>query len=237
MITAGIIGGLGPESTIQYYRLILAGYRERVGNGAQPSLILNSVDLRRLLGDMTAGNLGRVISYLADEIGRLERAGATFGLISANTPHVVFDEIQARVQLPLVSIVTATLAAARARGFRRVALFGTRFTMEDRFYPDAFSRAGVEIVSPETAERAFIHEKYLGELISGTFLPETRSRMLAILRDMKERERIDAVILGGTELPLLLDDESAAPVPYLDTTRIHVAEVVERLLAGPGTTA
>jgi aspartate racemase len=225
---------MGPESTVQYYRQILAAYRERAGAGAQPSLIINSIDLQRMLGDIGAGQFERVTAYLAAEVARLERAGATFGLLSANTPHVVFDAIQSRVKLPLVSIVEATLRAARARGHARVGLFGTKFTMEGSFYPEVFSRAGVQIVPPNDAERSFIHERYVGELIPGRFLPETRTRMIEIMNAMKSRERIDAVILGGTELPLLLDDESAAPVPYLDTTRIHVAEVVERLFAAPG---
>jgi aspartate racemase len=233
VITAGLIGGIAPESTIQYYRLILASYRERAGAGAQPSLIVNSIDLHRMLGDIAAGELERVTAYLAGEIERLERAGATFGLLAANTPHVVFDAIQSRVKLPLISIVDVTLAAARERGFKRVALFGTRFTMEGRFYPEVFEKGGIEIVPPNDAERAFIHEKYVGELVNAVFLESTRARLLEIMRVMKTRDRIDAVILGGTELPLLLDDESIAPVPFLDTTRIHVAEVVNRLLGAP----
>ena len=230
MKTVGIIGGIGPESTIQYYRRILDAWRERVTDGSQPSLIINSINMKRLLDAFAAGELDQVTTYLASEVARLADAGAEFGLLAANTPHVVFGEIQACVKLPLISIVEVTAAAARERGCRRVGLIGTRFTMDGRFYPDAFVRHGMTIVAPDQAERAWIHEKYLGELVPGVFLPETRARLIEIIGAMKTRDRIDAVILGGTELPLILDDETASPVPYLDTTAIHVAAVISRLL-------
>src|SRR5436305_6343647 len=124
----GIIGGVGPESTIEYYRNIIALYRERQRDGSYPEFIINSVNLKKGLVFMTANNLAGMADYLLEEIGKLERAGANFGLISANTTHIVFDEVASKSPIPLISIVEATCAAAKARKFKWLALFGTRFT-------------------------------------------------------------------------------------------------------------
>jgi aspartate racemase len=228
MKTIGIIGGIGPESTVDYYRAIIRAYRERQPDGSYPSIIINSIDLKRLV-DLVSGNeLEKVAEYLVREVERLTGAGAEVGLLAANTPHVVFDEVQSRSALPLVSIVQATCDAAVALGLKRPGLFGTRFTMQGRFYPEAFSRVGIELVVPDDTERAYIHDKYMGELVKGIFPPETREHLLAIVDRMKTRDGIDAVILGGTELPLILRDGTASGIPLLDTTQIHARAIVER---------
>src|SRR5215208_3480073 len=147
MKTLGLIGGTGPESTIEYYRLLIAQYREKA-DGASPPLIINSVDIKRLLAWMTANELGKVTDYLVVEIGKLEKAGADFGALTANTPHIVFDELKQRCSLRLVSIVEAACERAQALGFKSVALFGTRYTMQASFYPTVFSRTDVKLVTP-----------------------------------------------------------------------------------------
>ena len=131
----------------------------------------------------------------------------------------------------MISIVEATRDRARDLKLQRPALFGTRFTMQGRFYPEVFAEAGIDIVVPNEAERAFIHEKYMGELLNNIFLPETRERLIAIVNQMKQRDGIDGLILGGTELPLILRDAEIEGVPFLDTTRIHVERIVEALLS------
>jgi len=127
----------------------------------------------------------------------------------------------------MISIVEATCRTALDRGSRRLGLFGTRFTMRGRFYPDVFKRSGIEIVSPNDAEQDYIHDKYFSELVNGVFADETRDRLIAIAARMKKDEGIDALILGGTELPLILRDELEVGLPLLDTTAIHVEEAVE----------
>src|SRR6266508_2274001 len=175
MKTLGIIGGLGPESTIDYYGKIVALYRERTGDGSYPQFIINSINLKKGLDFMEANKLAGMADYLLEEIGKLARAGATFGLISANTPHIVFDELASKSPIPLISIVEATCAAAKARKLKRLALFGTRYTMQRSFYPKVFSREGIELLLPEPNDRAYIHDKYINELVPGKFLSETRS--------------------------------------------------------------
>ena len=180
---------------------------------------------------MDASQLGEVTDYLVDGLQKLVRAGADFAIIAANTPHIVFDEVQQRSPIPLISIVEATCAEAERRGISKVALLGTRFTMQARFYPEVFSRKGITLVVPPEDEQNYIHDKYVGELLNNVFLPETRERLLGIIESMKQRHQIQAAILAGTELPLLLHDEQACGIPLLDTTKIHVQAVVARLVA------
>jgi len=230
MKTLGIIGGTGPESTIEYYERLIAGYKRRHPDGRPPSLIINSVDNTQLLEWFTAGELAKVVDYLAREIGRLERAGADFALVAANTPHLVFDELQQRVRLPLLSIVETTADTAISAGLRRLALFGTRFTMRAPMFPDAFARRNLAIVVPKADEQQFIDDKYFSELFVGTILDETRAALLDIVGTMKQRDGVDALILGGTELSLILREPTAAGLPVLDTTQIHVDAAIDRLL-------
>jgi aspartate racemase len=169
--------------------------------------------------------------YLLEEIGKLARAGANFGLISANTPHIVFDEIAPKSPIPLISIVEATCAAAKAHGLKKLALFGTRFTMQGTFYPKVFSHEGIELVMPDAKEQDYLHDKYLNELVPGKFLPETRAGLLAIVDRMKAKIDIDGVILAGTELPLILRDAGHNGIPFLNTTKIHVEAAVTEMLS------
>ncbi len=231
MKTVGIIGGIGPESTVEYYRFIIDGYRARQTDGSYPSIIINSIDLSKLLRWMNAGELDAVTDYLVAEIEKLERAGVDIAVLASNTPHIVFDQVRARVPLPMISIVETTRDRARDLELQRPALFGTRFTMEGTFYRSVFGEAGINLVVPNEAERALIHEKYMGELLNNIFLPETRERLIAIVNQMKQRDGIDGLILGGTELPLILRDAEIEGVPFLDTTRIHVERIVEALFS------
>src|SRR6266480_5942465 len=126
----GIIGGLGPESTVEYYQNIIALYRERQRDGSYPQFLINSIDLKKGLDFMDANDLRGMADYLLEGIGKLARAGADFGIISANTPHIVFDEVAVKSPIPLISIVEATCASAKTRKLKRLALFGTRYTMQ-----------------------------------------------------------------------------------------------------------
>ena len=230
MKTLGIVGGIGPESTIEYYRFILDGYRARVPDGSAPHIIIDSIDVNRALGMLDAQDVAGVADYLAASLERLARAGAEGALMAANTAHIVFDEVQRRSAVPLLSIVEAACDRAQSLGLRRMALLGTGFTMRGRFYPDVFARAGLELVTPGEDEKAFIHQKYIGELLKNEFLPETRDAILAIIERMRRDDAIEAVVLAGTELPLLLRGAEPEGLAFLDTTLIHVAAAVEALV-------
>jgi aspartate racemase len=230
MKTLGVIGGTGPEMTVEYYRRLIAAYRQRSPEGRAPSLLINSIDSRNLIDLVTANELTQMADYLAEQVARLARAGAGLALIAANTPHLVFDEVQGQLPIPMLSIVTATREAAAAAGFRRLALFGTRFTMQASFFPQNFRARQIALVVPNEKEQSYIHDKYMSELFVGVILPETREGLLEVVQAMKERDGIEGVILGGTELSLILRDATAAGLPVLDTTQIHVEAAVEWLL-------
>ena len=227
----GIIGGLGPESTVDYYETLIALYRERQPDGSYPPILINSIDMRRAVQALEAGDLKALADYLLAELQKLQRAGADFAIVSANTPHIVFDELERQSPLPLISIVTATCEAAKARGLKRVGLFATRFTVQAGFYSDVFSRQGVTIVTPDSAEQEYIHERYMNELVPGIFLPETRAGLLAIVDRLAREEGIEGLILGGTELPLILREEAYNGIPFLNTTRIHARAAIDRMFS------
>lgn len=231
MRTLGIVGGIGPESTIEYYRFILQGYQRRAADRRAPHLIIDSIDVNRAIGMLDAGNREELATYLAEAVERLARAGADMALMAANTPHLVFDEVQQRSRVRLISIVEAVRDQALRLGLARPALLGTGFTMRARFYPDVFARASLALVAPNEAEQSLIHQKYITELLDNQFRPETRDAILAIIGRMKRDEGIDAVVLAGTELPLLLRGAEPPGLPFLDTTLIHVERAVDELLA------
>jgi aspartate racemase len=234
MKTLGIIGGIGPESTIEYYRRINALYRERMRDGSAPSIIINSIDMKKLLGLVAANELDELTGYLSAEVEKLARGGATFALLAANTPHLVFGAVAHQSPIPLISIVEVTCAAAKAAGLERLGLLGTRFTMQSSFYADVLSEQQIGIVVPNEEEQLYIHGIYMNELVQGIILPETREQLITIIKTLKERAQIDGVILGGTELSSILRGETAFGVQILDTTEIHVKAAVAQLLSGTG---
>jgi aspartate racemase len=230
MKTAGMIGGLGPESTIDYYRSILARYRARKPDSGSPHILINSLDVDKGLAMLDAGRLHDLTDYLAAGVQALENAGADFAFIAANTPHLVFEDVQQRSAIRLLSIVRATAERAKALGLKKVGLFGTGFTMRATLYPEEFQRAGIGLVTPTESERDFIHKKYIGELLKNQFLPQSREEIMTIARRMQAEEGIEALVLAGTELPLLLRDAADQGIEFLDTTEIHVEAVVDELL-------
>ena len=229
--TLGIVGGIAPESTIDYYRRIIALYRERTRDGSYPPIVITSIDMKRMLDLISARKLPEVTEYLLNEILRLAKAGADVGILASNTPHLVFDDIRERSPIPLVSIVEATCDTAKALGIGRIGLFGTRFTMQARFYPEVFARHGIAVVVPNVVEQDYIHDRYMSELVQGIYRAETRGRLLKIVDRLKERENIEGLILGGTELPLLFGEDVETEIPLLNTTELHTQRAIDAVFA------
>jgi aspartate racemase len=227
MLAAGLIGGLGPETTVDYYRRILAAWQADDPTSA-PSLIIDSIDVQKVFR-LVAADRAQLADYLSDSVQRLVNAGAGFAAITANMPHLVFDAVVERSPIPLLSIVATCAKEAGMRRLRRVALLGTRFTMEAPMYPEGLRQHGIDTVVPTEPERAFIHDHYVGEMIKGVFRDEVRERVISIVGRLRDAEAIDGVILGGTELTLLLPTELVAGVPALNTTALHVDAIVKRL--------
>ena len=227
MLTAGLIGGLGPETTVDYYRRILASWVAH-DPATAPHLVIDSIDVKRIFHLVEFDRPG-LADYLSASVDRLARAGADFAAITANMPHLAFTDVAARSPIPLVSIIATCADAAQARGVRRLALLGTRFTMEAAMYPDELGRRGIQVVTPNESERVFIHDHYVGELLKGNFRPEVRQRVEAIVARLRDEEGVDGIVLGGTELALLLPSETVAELPAFNTTALHVAAIVKRL--------
>lgn len=227
MSTVGIVGGLGPESTIDYYRRILEEW-QREDPSSTPSIVIDSLDvqvgLRLVENDRPA-----LIEYLLRSLRRLAGAGVDFAAMAANTPHVVFDELVAGSPIPLVSIVEACAEEGRRRGLKRLGLLGTRFTMEGSFYPTVCARYGIAVVAPNEKERLWLHDRYVGQMLKGDFRDDTRQSVIALVTRLRNEENIDGVILGGTELTILLPATVVADLPALDTTALHVSAIVKRL--------
>ena len=231
MKTLGVIGGIAPASTVEYYRMLFAAYQARRPDGSAPLVIINSIDLKTMIGLIAANALEEVTSYLAAEVEKLARAGADVALFASNTPHIVFDELQRRSPIPLISIVETAFTEAQRLGLTRAGLLGTRFTMQGNAYPQVFTRRGITIVPPDAADLEYVHEKYMGELVPGVFLPETRAGLLAVVGRMRATHGIDGVILGGTELPLILRETGDQGIPFLDTGKVHIDAAVDRILS------
>lgn len=230
MKTLGIVGGIGPESTIDYYRRIIALYRQLKPDGSYPTIIINSIDMKTLLDFIEANELVRLTEYLLGEVQKLARAGADLGVLASNSPHIVFNELFRQSPIPLLSIVEAACESTKKLGLKRVGLLGTRFTVQGQFYPYVFSREGITLIVPEEEEQAYIHDRYMNELVNGVIISETRQRLLTIVDRLIAQEGIEGLILGGTELPLILREETYGGIPFLDTTKIHVDCAVSQML-------
>lgn len=230
MTIVGLVGGLGPESTIDYYRRILAGW-DRVVRGTMPSIVIDSLDVQTGLR-LAANDHPGLAEYLIGSIRRLEGAGCDFIAMTANTAHLVFDEVASKARVPVISIVEVCAEEARRKGFRRPLLLGTRFTMQSSFYPTVFAKYGMTIVPPNETERPWLHERYVEQLLKGDFRDDTRRDVIALIERIRARDDVDGVILGGTELPLLLQRTEIAGLQTIDTTAMHVASIIERLQAG-----
>ena len=223
----GLVGGLGPESTIDYYRRIIE-LAQKKGLPESPSIVIDSLDVKRglyLSGNDRAG----LIDYVLGSVQRLTAAGADFIAIAANTPHLVFDELAAQSKVPIVSIVETCAEEAERRGLNKVLLLGTRFTMEASFYPEVFRKRGIEVIAPEETDRIRVHDRYVNQLLNGVFTDEVRAEFAGLIQRIRVEHGIDGVILGGTELTILLVDSAIPGLQMLDTTALHVAAIVERI--------
>ncbi|HXJ83447.1 MAG TPA: amino acid racemase [Candidatus Methylomirabilis sp.] len=227
MTRVGIVGGLGPESTIDYYRRILEVWGREDASTA-PAIVIDSLDVQKGLR-LVEQDRPALVAYLVDSVRRLAGAGADFAAMTANTPHIVFDDVAARSPIPLISIVEVCAREAQRRGLRRLGLLGTRFTMEAPFYPAVCARHGLTVVTPGETDREWIHARYIGELLKGEFREDTRRAFTSLVSQLCASSAIDGVILGGTELPLLLRAPVVADIPALDTAALHVDAIVERL--------
>jgi aspartate racemase len=227
MKTIGLVGGTTPESTRIYYELLIEGAREPGGDPLEnPEIVIYSINLTQLVRIQRTGERREVVDFLARVVERLEAAGAEVAALTANTPHAYLEELRAETSLPFISIVTATRDAAAAHGLKKALLLGTRTTVEAEMYPHEFAESGIEIVRPDEPERKFLDDTIYNELALGRVAPEVRQRYLDICSRHIEENGIDSVILGCTEIPLVISQDDLE-IQVLDTTVTHVAAILE----------
>ncbi len=227
----GIIGGLGPESTIDYYKEIIKAFNTDYTEMAYPEIIVYSVNLNDLIDFVSKEDWAGLSEWLLGKISSLDQAGASFAAIASNTPHIVFDMIKSKSPLPLLSIVETTCKRAEELGLKRVGLMGTSLTMKSTFYKTPFLAKGIEIIVPEEVEQQLIHHKIFSEIEAGIIKESTRAEFLAIIKRMVDENQIDSLILGCTELPLILT-ESQFGIPFLNTSAIHCESIIRFCLEG-----
>ncbi len=227
----GIIAGIGPASTVEYYNLIIQGFRERLSTKDYPEMLLHSINMTEMLSYVFKGELDNLVDFLKVKIQVLEEAGVDCVALASNTPHLVFDELAEVVQVPMVSIVEETCKVVRESKLKKVGLLGTKSTMSMGFYQRAGSKQGIEIVIPEEKQQDYVHEKYMGELVVNEIKPETKERLVGIVDKLQDKESIEGLILGGTELPLILQQEDFQRLKVFNTTEIHVKAILDRMLA------
>lgn len=220
----GLVGGLGPESTLDYYRLIIRAFQERK-SADYPEIVVYSANLTEGLRLMEARQPEPLVDWLLHKVEALHQAGADIAAVCSNSPHVVFGELRRRSPLPLVSIVEAACDEAATRGSKRPGLLGTAFTMQADFYPETFRGRGMQMVVPPAEDQALIHRKLFTEIELGVFKDETRDQLLGVVERMIRRDGIDAVVLGCTELPLILTKDEFG-IPFINTTAVHVDAIV-----------
>ncbi len=225
----GMIGGTGPESTVDYYQRMIKLYQQQISRDEYPEIMINSINMTAMLTLVLNQNWDELIHMLLDAVQDLYKANADFAFIASNTPHIVFEQVKQASPIPLVSIVEAAREEAVKLRIKKVGLLGTLFTMQSNFYQNEFEKHGIELVVPNEEDRQYIHQKLFSEIEHGIFLEETRNGLLAIVKRMINNASIDGVILGCTELPLVLT-RSEYGIHFLNTTEIHVHRIIAKYM-------
>ena len=225
MKKVGIIGGIGPASTLDYYSGVIDGYRAKVHDGSYPEIIIDSVNMTEMLSYVEREDWNALTEMLIGAIHHLKAAGAQLVAVASNTPHIVFDRIEKQSPLPLISIVDETIACAQANGVKKAVVIGTRFTMRSGLYANAFSKLSIATVTPSEDEQEEIHGIIFPRLEDGIVDLNDKSRLLLLVNRLISEHNADALVLGCTELPLMIKGNDIDTL-ILNTTKIHIDAIV-----------
>jgi aspartate racemase len=228
----GILGGLSPESTVAYYQHITRAYVARFGDFSYPEILIYSVNFQQYVEWQRENRWADAARTMSVAMRALHQAGADFGLISTNTMHIVFDEVQAEAGMPLLSIVDTTADAVCAAGIRAVGLLGTVFTMREQFFHNGLKRAGIETLVPEPADQLRINDIIYQELCRGEIREESRRVFQDVIDGLRLRGA-GGIVLGCTEIPLLVHQEDCA-LPLFDTASLHAQRALDYSICGGG---
>lgn len=225
----GIIGGLGPESTAEYYTGIIKAFAKDYDKTGFPEIAIESLNLKECLNYAATDNWEQLTKVIVKACNNLKSSGAEFGAIASNTPHRVFHDISAQTPLPLISIVDETQQIAANKHLKKLILLGTKFTMSSNFYPESFNKAGISLVTPIENDQDYVQDKIFRELQLGVINPETKERFLSIIEALKMDTQAEGVILACTELPLIIKPDDI-DIEYIDPTQIHIDAIVKACL-------
>jgi len=230
MKNIGIIGGIGPESTVEYYRLIIKLFREKLSTNQYPEMLFQSINMTEMLDLVFKNELDELVRFLKRKIKILEKSNVDYVALASNTPHLVFEKLQESVNVKMISIVEETCKSISETGLKKVGLLGTKSTMSKGFYQKIGERYDVKIIIPNEENQNYVHEKYMGELVFNQINPDTKTRLIQIVNDLKTNENIEGIILGGTELPLILRQEDFEKLKVFNTTEIHVNAILDKMI-------
>ena len=225
----GLVGGTGPESTLMYYKELNSRIDKITDGKHMPEIIIESVDFRRAWDYVSSGRYDLLEEYLSEKVQCLKKAGAEVMSLTAVTMHIVFEELTKDTGVSLISIPKAVCKEARNKGFQKILLLGTIFTMERDYMKKDFRDAGIEVYIPDENDRNLVAKRILEELEIGIVKESTLAEFQRIIEKMRDQYGIEAVVLGCTELPLLLNSANC-PVPCLDSVEIHINELIHEVL-------
>ena len=222
----GIVGGLGHESTILYYKQLIDRYQSKSNQREEPEIIIYSISLTEFKSYLDNHDFGSATKLLSGAVASLVKAGASVVSIASNTPHIFFNDVNRKSEVPMISIVEETARVAdKISNNRKIGLLGTGFIMKSDLYPESFRKLGMKIYTPDIPVQDYIHEKIFSELNKGIISEDTRKRFLKIVKSMIEKDAIGGLILGCTELPLIFDREYFG-INYFNTVDIHVESII-----------
>lgn len=221
----GMIGGLGPQSTIYYYQRIIEQFQKTYQETGFPDIVIESVDLKTCMKWITMNRWSDLAGSLARKCNNLKNAGADFGLIASNTPHKAFDQIQKQTDLKLLSIIQTTRQYIKDHHYKHPLLLGTRFTMQSDFFRDKLKMDDIDTIVPDPDDQEWIHDKLFSEIEFNIIKQDTKDHLLEIIENLKTEQKIDSVILGCTELPLIIKPQDL-DIPLINTADIHANTAV-----------
>ena len=224
----GILGGLGPASTIEYYRKIINGYRNVTNDGNYPQLFINSVNMTEMLHYVASNDYEKLIHFLLAGIRELESIGADYIAIASNTPHIVIDDLIEKSAVPLISIVEETCKRAKNEHLKRVLWTGTLFTMNNNFYKNAFDKYNIECITPDDSEKEVIHNIIFPNLENGIIIEKDKQVLKELCNKIIRERNVDGIVLGCTELPLILNNDDF-DICVLDTMEIHIKSILKKI--------
>lgn len=229
MQKVGIVGGLGQASTIDYYRDIVEIYRKANGDDNYPEIVIDSINMGELVKGIETHNYNNVADQLLNSISNLGRAGASFAAIASNSPHIVWDLIKDKACIPIISIIDATCDFIERSNYKKVLIFATKFTMKNGLYSTALTKKNIDWILPNEEDIEILGDIIYPNLENGIVIEKDKQRMISIAEKYIKQYRADSLLLGCTEIPLMIKSDDVS-VPVINTTKIHTEKICDMVM-------